>query len=1026
MMKALIKFLFIFGLFALVAGLVAPGFIDWNQHKDKITARLSAYFQRKIDVAGNVSLRLLPQPEILLESVTVANAAGARSASLMTLESLGIRVKFAPLLEGKIEVESIDLVEPVLNLEVLPGGKANWTGVLKEQSAGVLGSAAPSVKLNQVSVARGTLNYANPATGAKLKLESLSLSIMADTLLGPYTVTGSMQYRGIPVKIDAGTEKYASPAPVPVRIGFLPASKLPMVRFNGVADFQSDLDLQGELSVTQGDLASLLDMPSLKDVRFLHDPVTLRGVMEFKNSKFSVGDIKAKFGQKGDLQGKVSVQFSREVKPVVQVDVEGSNLTVLDRTGDVYISPPEGFSGSVHVKGKNLAWGGYKFPSASLATDFISGEWKIISSRINLPGGGQFRAAGTVSPENDSGTYTVQLTTDDLTKTVGGLQPSETSIFKSLGDAGAVKKISLSSSLIVSPARVSLFNIDATVDGGGKISGVVNIDRMAQKPNFVANLNVLDWDTSAIPPEAFGGFLQKMGQADANVELILKNYTRNDLRMPEMSLSGKSSPAGIDLSYSVNIEQAGAAAEALFPPPLRSWNKSIVSGKVIGNSQTRSFTVTGTVSGSTLMMTGVASAGAYQGSLKLKDQNAATALALLNLPVNGLAGDKGAVEMSGELSGTKSSYKIENLQLKAGSAEISGAMERKGGKMTADLSAHKLDLDQWLSGVWVAPQDITLKLRADELIFQRMRVTAPRLTVYAANAAINIPDLSGTVWGGKLSADLSLTPRAEGGWSSAFKGGVKQADLNGLGGRLGLGGDFSAGVGDIYFNLKSPDNTLSAATGNLIVKMGTLKIDKFNIGKLGAEIDRMTAVPTTLQQAVDRSLRQNGGTTYRDISGEFRVDKGKITIEKLVLPDSAGEINVSGSMNAKTGGYNISATVGLVQPPKFPEFKVQRSSDASDYNVDTAPIAKFIIKNNPVPLMVQPEVKPVPMPAVALPPVQPSEEKGGLQDVLKRLGEELSTPAPVVTPPQQETSKELQEILMRETIQQEIGAGAAP
>lgn len=1024
MMKALIKLLFALGLFVLAAGLIVPGFIDWNQHKDKITTRLSAYFQRKIDVAGNVSLQLLPQPEIMLESVSVANAAGARAASLMTLAKLGIRIKFSPLLKGRIEVESIDLVEPVLNLEVLPGGKANWTGVLKEQSAGVLGGAAPDVKLNQVSVIRGIFNYTNPATGSKLKIEDLNLSIIADTLLGPYMVTGSMQYRGLPVKIEAGTEKYVSPTPVAIRVGFLPARNLPMVKFNGVADFQSDLDLQGELSVTQGDLASLLDIPALKDVHFLHDPVALRSVMEFKNSQFSMSDIKAKFGQKGELQGKISVQFSRERKPVVQMDIEGSNLTVTDKAGDIYLALPDGFSGSLRGKGKNIVWGGYRIGSVVVVTDFDSKEWKIKSSRIDLPGGGQLKLSGTVSPENDSGAYTIQLTTDDLTKTIRALQPAQSSIFKSLGDAGAVRKIALSSGLIISPARISFFNMDATVEDRMKLSGVINIDRMLQKPNFVAKLNFSDWDTSAVPPEVFDGFLQKMGQADADVELSFSNYTRNDLRMPEMALSGKINPSGIDLSYAVNIEQAGLAVESFLPPSLLSWNKANINGKVIGNSQTRSFTARGTVAGSTVMLTGVVSAGVYHGSLKVKDQNAEVALALLRLPVNGLAGDKGAVDMSGELNGTKDNYRIDKLRLTIGSADLSGTLERKDNKLTADLYSPKLDLDRWLSGVWMTAQNIVLRLHGDELIFQGTRVAAPQLTAEVVNASVHIADLSGTVWGGKLKADLSLTQQAQGGWSSVFKGSVKQADLSGLSGRLGLGSIFLPGMGDIDFNLTSPDNTPVTAAGSFAVKASSVKVDKFNFSKLGAEIDSMTAVPTALQQIVDHSLRQNGDTTFRDISGQFKVDKGKITIERLLLPDISGAVNVRGGVNAKTGSYNISAMIGLSQPSKFPEFKVQRSSDASDYMVDTAPIVKFIIKNNPPPLMVQPDVNPVPAPATALPPVPYSEEKGGLQDVLKRLDEEPPTPIPAKR--QEDTNKELQNMLIREMMQEQSGVGALP
>src|SRR5689334_16359645 len=110
MMKRLVSFLFFFSLIVLVTGLIAPSFINWNDYKDDILQYISPYLQRKVDVEGRISFRVLPQPEIMLEDVTVANGPdGSKTSSFMSLRQLEMRIKMEPLLEGRVEVEALRL-----------------------------------------------------------------------------------------------------------------------------------------------------------------------------------------------------------------------------------------------------------------------------------------------------------------------------------------------------------------------------------------------------------------------------------------------------------------------------------------------------------------------------------------------------------------------------------------------------------------------------------------------------------------------------------------------------------------------------------------------------------------------------------------------------------------------------------------------------------------------------------------------------------------------------------------------------
>lgn len=987
MMKRLVKMFFFLALLVLVAGLVVPSFIDWNQHKDKIMAQLSPYFERRIEVAGNISLQIIPQPEVMLEQVTVANADGAKSGPLLTLKQLGIRIKLEPLLEGRIEVESLDMVSPVLNLEVLESGKTGWTGVMKETSSGALGSAAAAVQLNRVSIVNGTLNYTNPATGTQLKIENLNLAVIADTLLGPYNIVGNMKYRNLPVNMEIVTKKYDMATPFPLRVSFMPASGLPQVRFNGVMDLQSGVDMQGEIAVEQGNLASLFDMKALDALRFMNDPVDLRAVMELKADQFLLSDMKAKFGQKGDLKGKLSMQSSRGGKPVLHLDVEGSNLVVSEKREDAYLEVPEAFTGNIRARGKNIVWAGQKIPAADINVDFNGKEWRAKSVAIDLPGSSQVKLVGTASPGAGSGSYTLQLVTADLGKLVAALSPAENSVFKYFSDTGLVRKFTLSSNLEVSAARLSFFNMNAVVGEKTKLTGVVNIDRVAQRPNFVAKVNAVDWDVAAFPAEAYSNFWQKVMQSDADIELTAQNVTKESLSIRELSLKGTVSEQGVNFEYHVKTDGVGDGAAAV-PPLLRAWNNVDLKGEIRGRTPDYSFSAAGQAEGGEAVLSGDIGRDSFRVNVSLRHPDAARGLALLEFPVLRLAGD-GALNFSGEMQGGADHYRIDKIQAHIGTSGIFGSIEKTDAKYTADLKMQQVNLDKWLAGDWGIKRDVSLTLEGDELVWQGLHILSPQLTAEAGSSSVKIPALTGKLFNGQLSADLELTRQGQV-WSSSFKGSLKQADLGALKTRLGLGG-FSPGTGDIDFSLASADNTPANAAGYLEVKATTLKVDNFNFDKLGDTVDHLTTVPTLLQGLVSGSLYKSGGTAFSDVTGRFKVEKGRIGIESLKLETGSGAMDVSGSVNIKGGTYAVSGNLQLNQPPGVPVLAVQCASESPECTVDSEPLRKFIIKNNPAPVVVQPDVVEVPPPAAALPPVQREPEKNAVSDILKRLDEEDGT-----------------------------------
>lgn len=540
-MTRIVKLLFFLGVALLVAGLVAPSFIDWNQHKAEVMAQIQPYFQRKVNVAGNVSFKILPQPEIMLQSVSIANAQGAKEPALLTLKSLEARVKLEPLLEGQIEVENINLTEPVLNLEVTRDGKTSLSGVLTPSTD--LGAAAPAIKLNHVTIANGTLHYSSQLTGVERTFDNLNLSVAADTLLGPYKIAGDMQYQRTRLNIDMSTGVFDKDMSAATNISLMPANNdLPQIHLSGDMNLGAGLDIEGELSLKDGKPGGLVNVASLNALDFMNDSVDMTGTLQFKGNQLSLNDVKAKFGRAETVRGKIVVQISPAGKNVVEANLEGNGLIITDKPSDTYMNVPAEFQGSLHFKGKNIVWDGRHLNTADISTTFNDKGWAIKSAFVALPGNTQIKLAGTVTPATNSAAYTsVQMTTDDLGKLVDSFAPPDTSIFNALGGNAPFKKLQMTTNLDISPAKFSFYNLDATVDDKEKASGVLNIQRVTTKPNVTAKLNFSGWDSTAFPDV----FIQAIMKSDADLELTADNFTRGALKIANLSFKGKTDGQGL-------------------------------------------------------------------------------------------------------------------------------------------------------------------------------------------------------------------------------------------------------------------------------------------------------------------------------------------------------------------------------------------------------------------------------------------------------------------------------------------------
>ena len=166
------------------AALVAPYFIDWNHYKPEIESRARAFFGRTVNIDGQITVRLLPQPVLRLHGVRIGGAAGGR---FFTAEAVELRHAMEPLLRRNIKMTHIELVRPVLTLIRGENGAHNW-----KPDAGVSPLLAESdrVSVQNLHIQDGRILYRDKIRQGVKTITKINADLNAMSLRGPFKMAG--------------------------------------------------------------------------------------------------------------------------------------------------------------------------------------------------------------------------------------------------------------------------------------------------------------------------------------------------------------------------------------------------------------------------------------------------------------------------------------------------------------------------------------------------------------------------------------------------------------------------------------------------------------------------------------------------------------------------------------------------------------------------------------------------------------------------------------------------------------------
>ncbi|CAB3745713.1 cell envelope biogenesis protein AsmA [Burkholderia sp. MSh2] len=159
---------------------------DWNRAKPWVNEQVSAALGRPFAINGDLKIgwrrpdgetgwrAWVPWPSLSATQLEIGNPDWAKTPRFVTLDAAHFDVAILPLLAHEIVIPSIDVVNPVVDLERLADGRNTWTFQFKQ-------SSQPSpwkVRLDSFGFAKGTVTYRDAITKA-------DLTVAIDTLGQP-------------------------------------------------------------------------------------------------------------------------------------------------------------------------------------------------------------------------------------------------------------------------------------------------------------------------------------------------------------------------------------------------------------------------------------------------------------------------------------------------------------------------------------------------------------------------------------------------------------------------------------------------------------------------------------------------------------------------------------------------------------------------------------------------------------------------------------------------------------------------
>jgi AsmA protein len=223
--------------------------------RDAVKREIKAVTGLDPTLRGDVSISLFPYGAVSFRDVLLDD--GRTREPAVTADELTARLRYFPLLAGRIEIADVTLVRPTITVTLSPDGQSNWSGLIASLAHALEPNPGRPGSFSEIGIRDGTVVVQDAAKAVTERLSAMDFQVAWPSISRSFGANGRFIWRGEPIEASFTLTDFLAAltgqhSGVKVRLS---STSLKIV-FDGSSSGQPTLKIEGSLGV---------DAPSLRD-----------------------------------------------------------------------------------------------------------------------------------------------------------------------------------------------------------------------------------------------------------------------------------------------------------------------------------------------------------------------------------------------------------------------------------------------------------------------------------------------------------------------------------------------------------------------------------------------------------------------------------------------------------------------------------------------------------------------------------------------------------------------------------------
>jgi AsmA protein len=156
--------------------------------RDAIKAEIRTVTGLDPVLRGDVAVSLFPTGTVVFDRVALGDDSSGEPA--MTVEQLVVRLRFFPLLIGRVEIADVSLVRPTITISFTPDGRSNWSSHVEMLARALQPSPNRVVSFSEIRIGNGKVILRDQAREITETLTNVEFALAWPSISKTFAATG--------------------------------------------------------------------------------------------------------------------------------------------------------------------------------------------------------------------------------------------------------------------------------------------------------------------------------------------------------------------------------------------------------------------------------------------------------------------------------------------------------------------------------------------------------------------------------------------------------------------------------------------------------------------------------------------------------------------------------------------------------------------------------------------------------------------------------------------------------------------